>query len=336
MASPFRTLTGDFPNVPPVPAVPGRGAWTAAALPRTKGLMAACHIGVAAHSLTEGGRDARAGRPGPLGHIPETPLPGALSRDPPISGRALTVAAGTALAAAGLTAVPAAPPAAAATSTDAVTVNATSGLGTIPPGAIGLNTAVYDSDMNDAPIPGLLKAAGIDALRYPGGSYSDIYNWQTSTAADGGYVAPGTSFSRLHEHRQCGRRAADHHAQLRHRHPGAGRRLGAERRRHQQLRHQVLGGRQRGVRQRHLRRQLGDRLALRHVAERHPGDRRQRAVADLQLRPGRVRRQREAVHLRDARGGRERQGVRGADHARLLAGRRDELASTRSPGTRPC
>ena len=105
------------------------------------------------------------------------------------------MAAGTALATAGLTAVPAAPPAAAATSTDAVTVNATSGLGTIPPGAIGLNTAVYDSDMNDAPIPGLLKAAGIDALRYPGGSYSDIYNWQTSTAVDSGYVAPGTTFS---------------------------------------------------------------------------------------------------------------------------------------------
>ena len=74
-------------------------------------------------------------------------------------------------------------------------MNATSGLGTIPPGAIGLNTAVYDSDMNDAPIPGLLKAAGIDALRYPGGSYSDIYNWQTSTAVDGGYVAPDTTFS---------------------------------------------------------------------------------------------------------------------------------------------
>ncbi len=109
--------------------------------------------------------------------------------------RALAVAAGTALASAGLAAVPAAQHAAAATSTDAVTVNATSGLGTIPSGAIGLNTAVYDSDMNDAPIPGLLKAAGIDALRYPGGSYSDIYNWQTSTAADNGYVAPGTTFS---------------------------------------------------------------------------------------------------------------------------------------------
>ena len=99
------------------------------------------------------------------------------------------------MAVAGLvTAGPAAPPAAAQT-TASVTVNATSGLGTIPADAIGLNTAVYDGYMNDTPIPGLLKAAGIDAMRYPGGSYSDIYNWQTGTAAENGYVAPNTGFS---------------------------------------------------------------------------------------------------------------------------------------------
>jgi Cellulose binding domain len=80
------------------------------------------------------------------------------------------------------------------TLTDSVTVNATAGLGTIGSDAIGLNTAVYDGYMNDTPIPGLLRAAGIGALRYPGGSYSDIYNWQTNTA-QGGYVAPGNSFS---------------------------------------------------------------------------------------------------------------------------------------------
>src|ERR1700741_3573845 len=60
--------------------------------------------------------------------------------------------------------------------------------------AIGVDAPVYDGDMNDPAIPPLLKAAGIDALRYPGGSYSDIYNWQTQTAAGGGYVAPNTSF----------------------------------------------------------------------------------------------------------------------------------------------
>jgi cellulose binding protein with CBM2 domain/fibronectin type III domain protein len=82
-----------------------------------------------------------------------------------------------------------------ATLTDSVTVNSTAGLGTIPSGAVGLNTAVYDGDMNDTPIPGLLKAAGFDAMRYPGGSYSDIFNWQTNTAVDNGFVAPSTTFS---------------------------------------------------------------------------------------------------------------------------------------------
>jgi hypothetical protein len=85
--------------------------------------------------------------------------------------------------------------AASAATTASVTVDATAGLGTVPAHAIGLSTAVYDGDMNDAAVPALLKAAGVDALRYPGGSYSDIYNWQTQTATDGGYVAPDTSFS---------------------------------------------------------------------------------------------------------------------------------------------
>jgi hypothetical protein len=85
--------------------------------------------------------------------------------------------------------------AASAQTTASVTVNATAGIGTVPAHAIGLSTAVYDGDMNNAAIPALLKAAGVDALRYPGGSYSDIYNWQTQTAAAGGYVAPNTSFS---------------------------------------------------------------------------------------------------------------------------------------------
>jgi Cellulose binding domain/Fibronectin type III domain len=117
----------------------------------------------------------------------------------PRVGRTLRGVAGVAalglaaLTLAGLTSPPTAVAATAATAAS-VTVNANSGLGTIPASAIGLNTAVYDGDMNDTPIPGLLKAAGIDALRYPGGSYSDIYNWQTNVA-QGGYDAPDTSFS---------------------------------------------------------------------------------------------------------------------------------------------
>jgi hypothetical protein len=108
--------------------------------------------------------------------------------------RSLTAAAATLLAAAFLGAINV-HPAAAATVSASVTVNATAGLGTVPAHAIGLNTAVYDGYMNDTAIAPLLKAAGIDAMRYPGGSYSDIYNWQNQTAVDGGYVAPNTGFS---------------------------------------------------------------------------------------------------------------------------------------------
>jgi len=99
------------------------------------------------------------------------------------------------LALVGVGAIPGvmASPAAAATGVG-VTVNATTGLGAVPANGVGLNTAVYDGNMNDAAAPGLIKAAGIDALRYPGGSYSDIYNWQTNVA-QGGYDAPNTSFA---------------------------------------------------------------------------------------------------------------------------------------------
>jgi hypothetical protein len=96
------------------------------------------------------------------------------------------------LAAAGMVVVPAST--ALAATAASVTVNAGAGLGAVPANGIGLNTAVYDGHMNDSVIPGLVKAAGITALRYPGGSYADIYNWQTHTAP-GGYVAPNTSFT---------------------------------------------------------------------------------------------------------------------------------------------
>ncbi len=112
------------------------------------------------------------------------------------SRRYMALVSGMAVAAAVALGGAVASPAAAAT-TATVTVNATAGLGAIPPNGVGMNTEVYDGFMNDAPIPGRLKAAGIDALRYPGGSYSDIYNWQTQTAVAGGFIAANTSFSQF-------------------------------------------------------------------------------------------------------------------------------------------
>ncbi|WP_406099783.1 cellulose binding domain-containing protein [Streptomyces sp. NBC_01013] len=74
-----------------------------------------------------------------------------------------------------------------------VTVNAQAALGTLSGTARGVNTAIWDSHMNDPEVVDLMKAADVGAMRYPGGSYADIYHWETHTAP-GGYVAPGTGF----------------------------------------------------------------------------------------------------------------------------------------------
>ena len=104
--------------------------------------------------------------------------------------RLLACAAG--LAAAALVPITATPASAATSAT--VSVDAGRALASIPPAAFGMNVAVYDGYMNDSPVPGLLKNAGIGAVRYPGGSYADIYHWKTNTADNGGYIAPNTDF----------------------------------------------------------------------------------------------------------------------------------------------
>ncbi|UWE10595.1 RICIN domain-containing protein [Actinacidiphila bryophytorum] len=108
--------------------------------------------------------------------------------------RLFALAAASALTAAALSVgtFSAAAPAAAATSAT-VTVDSTHWLANYSATTPGLNTQVYDADMNGPAIPGLLKNAGIGMFRYPGGSYADVYHWQTNTA-DGNYVAPNTDF----------------------------------------------------------------------------------------------------------------------------------------------
>ncbi len=100
-------------------------------------------------------------------------------------------AAAVALAGAAALAVAVLPASAATTAT--VSVNAGQTLSTIPSTGVGMNVAVYDSDMNGPQIPGLLTAAGVGMIRYPGGSYADLYHWQTNTV-DSGFVAPNTDF----------------------------------------------------------------------------------------------------------------------------------------------
>ena len=100
---------------------------------------------------------------------------------------AAALAAGVALLAVDL------PSAHADTTPVTVTVNARAGLATVPSTALGINDAVWDSQLGTNETSDLLKAAGVRVMRYPGGSYGDIYHWQTNTAP-GGFVAANTDF----------------------------------------------------------------------------------------------------------------------------------------------
>src|SRR5436305_10324562 len=70
--------------------------------------------------------------------------------------------------------------AATATAPVTVTVNARAGLATMPATGLGVNDAVWDGQLGTTAVSDLLGAAGVGMLRYPGGSYGDIYHWQTN------------------------------------------------------------------------------------------------------------------------------------------------------------
>ena len=61
---------------------------------------------------------------------------------------------------------------------------------TMPATGLGLCSSVYANMWGDPNLPGDIAASGVQIVRYPGGSYSDIYNWSLNTANDGGYVGP--------------------------------------------------------------------------------------------------------------------------------------------------
>ena len=63
---------------------------------------------------------------------------------------------------------------------------------------LGMNLAMwYDvSSTTNAPnIESAFNAAGIKAVRWPGGSSSDLYNWETNTVCGGSYAAPSNTFT---------------------------------------------------------------------------------------------------------------------------------------------
>ena len=73
-----------------------------------------------------------------------------------------------------------------------VTIDAGKFSGIIPSTAFGTNSAVWDGHFQDAAVPDLLRDAGVKVLRYPGGSTSDVFHWQTTTVDGGGSAGTNT------------------------------------------------------------------------------------------------------------------------------------------------
>ncbi len=75
-----------------------------------------------------------------------------------------------------------------------ITVNANQALGNLTSASEGLNVAIWDGNMLDSASTTAIKNAGVAALRYPGGSASDIYHWQSHSEDNGGFVNPSDTF----------------------------------------------------------------------------------------------------------------------------------------------
>ena len=81
--------------------------------------------------------------------------------------------------------------------TASVSVNASSSMAQVGPEAYGVDTAVYDGYLTSGGVSTSLSEAGINAIRYPGGSYADIFNFISGTdqTLNGGYFASGDEFN---------------------------------------------------------------------------------------------------------------------------------------------
>jgi hypothetical protein len=75
-----------------------------------------------------------------------------------------------------------------------VTVSTAQPMATMPLEGLGVASAVYYGTMTSSGAASSVAAAGIKTIRYPGGSYADIFHWQTYTGC-GGYLAPGDDFN---------------------------------------------------------------------------------------------------------------------------------------------
>lgn len=85
-----------------------------------------------------------------------------------------------------------------AQTTASVSINTSSVMGSVPAQGYGVDSSVYDGYMTNPGLGASLKTGGFNAIRYPGGSYADIFNFLSGTDQtlnNGGYFAPGDTFN---------------------------------------------------------------------------------------------------------------------------------------------
>jgi alpha-L-arabinofuranosidase len=76
-----------------------------------------------------------------------------------------------------------------------VTVNPKDSLSELTNTSKGVNTAVWDGNLLDSAASSAVQDAGVHLLRYPGGSTSDVYHWQSNTTeANLSYANPANTF----------------------------------------------------------------------------------------------------------------------------------------------
>jgi hypothetical protein len=80
--------------------------------------------------------------------------------------------------------------------TTQVDVNLKTELTVVPSAGYGVGMSVYDNNFTSPGLADKVKAAGVTALRFPGGSYADLYHWQTHSATAGTtiYLHPNDTF----------------------------------------------------------------------------------------------------------------------------------------------
>jgi len=82
--------------------------------------------------------------------------------------------------------------------TASVSISPGSTMAPVGPEAYGVDTAVYDGYLTSPGVSTLLTQAGINAVRYPGGSYGDIFNFISGTdqtVQPGAYMASDVTFN---------------------------------------------------------------------------------------------------------------------------------------------